>query len=103
MDPAERRLAVPVEDHSMAAGEFEGVHEGARRGSGAVIVWDEGTADVHEESPDHLAVTLRGTKLNGRFVIRLAIGNARTRREHVRGAWDIIRGKAAELQGSRAG
>jgi aromatic-L-amino-acid decarboxylase len=38
------------------------------------------------------------TKLNGRFVIRLAIGNARTQREHVRGAWDIIRTKAAELQ-----
>jgi aromatic-L-amino-acid decarboxylase len=38
------------------------------------------------------------TKLNGRFVIRLAIGNARTQREHVRGAWDIIRTKAAELR-----
>ena len=46
LDPAERRLAVPVEDHSLAAGEFEGVHEGQRRGSGAVIIWDEGTVDV---------------------------------------------------------
>jgi hypothetical protein len=30
----------------MAAGDFEGVHEGAKRGSGAVIVWDEGTVEI---------------------------------------------------------
>jgi DNA ligase D-like protein (predicted 3'-phosphoesterase) len=36
LDPAVRRLAVPVEDHSLEAGEFEGRHEGARRGTGAV-------------------------------------------------------------------
>jgi bifunctional non-homologous end joining protein LigD len=67
LDPAERRLAVPVADHSMAAGEFEGVHEGAARGSGAVIVWDEGEAEVLRDDPDHLSVVLAGTKLAGRF------------------------------------
>jgi DNA ligase D-like protein (predicted 3'-phosphoesterase) len=67
LDPAERRLAVPVADHSMEAGEFEGVHAGARRGSGAVIVWDEGTATINADDPDHLSITLDGTKLNGRF------------------------------------
>ena len=67
MDPGERRLAVPVEDHSMEAGEFEGVHKGSRRGTGAVIIWDEGTAEIDEDGPDHLAVTLHGMKLNGRF------------------------------------
>src|ERR1700740_1652491 len=46
LDPAVRRLAVPVEDHSLAAGEFEGRHERATRGSGAVIIWDEGTVDI---------------------------------------------------------
>src|ERR1700693_4788404 len=35
LDPAVRRLAVPVDDHSLAAGEFEGVHEGQSRGTGA--------------------------------------------------------------------
>jgi aromatic-L-amino-acid decarboxylase len=43
-------------------------------------------------------VFLVQTRLNGRFVIRLAIGNARTQAEHVRGAWDIIRARAAELR-----
>jgi len=46
LDPTVRRLAVPVEDHTLAAGEFEGVHPGARRGTGAVIIWDEGAADI---------------------------------------------------------
>src|SRR5580692_4405266 len=45
LDPAARRLAVPVEDHTLDAGDFEGVHEGQRRGTGAVIIWDEGPAD----------------------------------------------------------
>ena len=67
LDPAERRLAVPVADHSMEAGEFEGVHSGATRGSGAVIVWDEGTATINRDDPDHMSFTLEGTKLNGRF------------------------------------
>ena len=43
-------------------------------------------------------VFLNQTRLDGRFVMRLTIGNARTRREHVRGAWDIVRAKAAELR-----
>jgi DNA ligase D-like protein (predicted 3'-phosphoesterase) len=67
LDPAVRRLAVPVDDHSLSAGEFEGVHEGQARGSGAVIVWDEGTAEILREAPDHLSFALRGRKLTGRF------------------------------------
>jgi bifunctional non-homologous end joining protein LigD len=67
LDPAARRLAVPVEDHTLAAGEFEGVHEQATRGSGAVIVWDEGTAEILRDEPEHLSFALRGEKLHGRF------------------------------------
>jgi DNA ligase D-like protein (predicted 3'-phosphoesterase) len=67
MDPAVRRLAVEVADHSMAAGEFEGVHEGARRGTGAVIVWDEGEVERLDEEDGHVGFTVRGTKLAGRF------------------------------------
>ncbi len=67
LDPAVRRLAVEVADHSLAAGEFEGVHAGATRGTGAVIVWDEGEITDLRQEDDHLGFTLRGTKLAGRF------------------------------------
>jgi bifunctional non-homologous end joining protein LigD len=67
MDPAVRRLAVPVEDHELSAGDFEGVHEGSRRGTGAVIIWDEGPADIRREEPSHLSVVLHGRKLGGAF------------------------------------
>jgi bifunctional non-homologous end joining protein LigD len=67
LDPAVRRLAVPVADHALSAGEFEGVHEGGARGSGAVIIWDEGTVEISREEPDHLTFNLRGHKLNGGF------------------------------------
>ncbi len=67
LDPAARRLAVPVEDHTLDAGEFEGVHQGQRRGTGAVIIWDEGPADIVRDEPGHLSVTLHGRKLSGGF------------------------------------
>jgi bifunctional non-homologous end joining protein LigD len=67
-DPAVRRLAIEVEDHSMEAGEFEGVYEQSR-GSGAVIIWDEGTMEMLREEPDHLSFTLDGYKLAGRFAL----------------------------------
>jgi len=41
-------------------------------------------------------VFLVHTKLHGRIVLRLAIGNARTTRSHVQQAWDIVR-TAAQL------
>jgi aromatic-L-amino-acid decarboxylase len=43
-------------------------------------------------------VFLVHTKLNGRIVIRLAIGNARTTREHVVLAWDLVRNAATALR-----
>lgn len=65
LDPAVRRLAVPVEDHELPAGEFEGVHDGQQRGSGAVIIWDEGLAEITRDEPAHLAFTLHGSKVTG--------------------------------------
>ena len=58
---------MPVADHSLEAGEFEGVHEGAGRGSGAVIIWDEGALELLREDPAHLSFVLDGHKLGGRF------------------------------------
>jgi bifunctional non-homologous end joining protein LigD len=67
LDPGVRRLAVPVADHDLAAGDFEGVHEGQARGSGAVIIWDEGGAEILRDEPGHMSVVLHGRKLSGRF------------------------------------
>jgi DNA ligase D-like protein (predicted 3'-phosphoesterase) len=67
LDPRIRRLAVPVEDHAMSAGDFEGVHVGQARGTGAVIVWDEGTTEIVRDEPGHLSLVLHGRKLSGGF------------------------------------
>ena len=69
LDPGVRRLAVPVDDHALTAGEFEGVHEGQSRGSGAVIIWDEGTAEIVREEPGHVSLVLHGHKLSGGFAL----------------------------------
>jgi len=69
LDPALRRLAIPVEDHELIAGEFEGVRSGRARGSGAVIIWDEGPLTVHRSSTDHLSFDLFGSKLQGGFAL----------------------------------
>ena len=65
LDPAVRRLAVPVEDHSLSAGDFEGTRAGQARGTGAVIVWDEGPAEVTRDEPGHLSLVLHETRLTG--------------------------------------
>ena len=69
LDPKTRRLAVPVDDHDLEAGDFEGVHEGHRRGSGAVIIWDEGTAEIVTDEPGHMSFILHGSKLRGGFAL----------------------------------
>jgi len=69
LDPGVKRLAVPVPDHEVAAGDFEGVHEGSQRGTGAVIIWDEGTFDLVRATPKHLSFVLHGTKLHGGFAL----------------------------------
>ncbi|WP_035126931.1 DNA polymerase ligase N-terminal domain-containing protein [Conexibacter woesei] len=68
LDPAVKRLAVPVEDHGLDALDFEGVHGGGR-GTGAVIVWDEGTYALRSERDGHLSFVLHGTKLHGAFAL----------------------------------
>jgi DNA ligase D-like protein (predicted 3'-phosphoesterase) len=65
LDPGIRRLAVPVEDHPLPAGDFEGVRAGQTRGTGAVITWDEGTAEMVHDVPGHLSFIVHGRKLSG--------------------------------------
>jgi DNA ligase D-like protein (predicted 3'-phosphoesterase) len=74
-DPAERRLAVEVEDHSKGWGSFEGRIR-AGYGKGAVIVWDRGTYQSLEERPmaealadGHAKVRFDGEKLRGGYLL----------------------------------
>jgi bifunctional non-homologous end joining protein LigD len=105
LDPGERRLAVPVADHSLEAGEFEGVHEGATRGTGAVIVWDEGTVEVLAEEPDHLSFALAGEKLRGRFGLTRTGENSwilvKARDEHARRGSDIVAERPESVRSGR--
>jgi len=105
LDPAVRRLAVPVEDHSLAAGEFEGVHEGQSRGSGAVIVWDEGTVEILREEAGHLTFVLDGRKLRGRFGLTRTDDRrwilVKARDEHARPGSDIVVEEPASVRSGR--
>ena len=105
LDPAVRRLAVPVEDHTLSAGDFEGVHEGQSRGSGAVIIWDEGPAEITRDEPGHLSVTLSGHKLAGGFALTRT-GERRwilvkVRDEHARPGSDIVAERPASVRSGR--
>jgi DNA ligase D-like protein (predicted 3'-phosphoesterase) len=94
LDPAVRRLAVEVADHAMQAGEFEGVHAGATRGSGAVIVWDEGEILELRDDGDHLSFVLDGAKLAGRFGLTRTGGRqwilVKARDEEARPGSDVV-------------
>jgi len=44
-------------------------------------------------------VFLSHTRLNGRFVLRLAVGHLRTQESHVARAWDLLKAHTAQLAG----
>ena len=69
-DPADKRLAVHVEDHPIEYGDFEGIIPEGNYGAGAVIVWDRGVWVPLEDPVAGLAkgkllFELRGYKLRG--------------------------------------
>ena len=72
MDPAVKRLAMEVEDHSISHNDFEG-----RTGKGGVIVWDRGRYEqggrvAWPEALDrgHAVFVLHGEKLRGGFALQ---------------------------------
>lgn len=71
-DPAEKRLAMEVEDHPLSWGDFEGVIPEDSYGAGPVIVWDRGTWEPIGGSLEegHLSFRLDGEKLTGGWTLR---------------------------------
>ena len=70
LDPADKRMAVHVEDHPLAYGDFEGVIPPGQYGAGTVIVWDRGTWEpVGDPRAGYragkLKFELHGEKLHG--------------------------------------
>ncbi len=75
LDPADKRLAVHVEDHPISYGGFEGTIPAGQYGAGKVIVWDRGTWVPEGDNPvrDYKAGKLKfrldGEKLRGRWML----------------------------------
>ena len=74
LDPADKRLAMQVEDHPLDYGEFEGTIPKGQYGGGTVMLWDRGTwTPVGEPEASykkgHLKFDLDGEKLQGRWAL----------------------------------
>src|SRR6266404_3979764 len=76
LDPKEKRLAVEVEDHPLAYGDFEGTIPKGQYGGGTVMIWDRGYwTPEGDESPEEalkkgtLKFRLDGEKLHGSWVL----------------------------------
>lgn len=92
--PGEKRLAVHVEDHPLAYGDFEGIIPPGQYGSGEVIVWDRGNWEpLHDPAKGykkgHLEFSLKGEKLHGHWhLVRMAKREGETREN-----WLLIKGE----------
>jgi DNA ligase D-like protein (predicted 3'-phosphoesterase) len=110
MDPAVKRFAVQVEDHTIAHNDFEG-----RTGNGGVIVWDRGVYEQGGRVPwpealdrGHAVFVLHGTKLRGGFALqRTRAGDkpqwllVKRRDEHARSGSDIAAERPESVQSGR--
>jgi bifunctional non-homologous end joining protein LigD len=83
MDPADKRLAVQVEDHPVSYATFSGTIPRGAYGAGRVYIWDHGT---YEPAPGaapfnvgleagKIEFVLHGEKLQGRFALVRMGGN----------------------------
>jgi len=92
MNPADKRLAVMVEDHPLEYGEFEGIIPQGQYGAGPVLIWDSGEFQS-EGDPEsamregRLSFILKGKKLKGSFALILMKGRGSGK------DWLLIKGK----------
>jgi bifunctional non-homologous end joining protein LigD len=74
MNPAEKRLAVAVPDHSLGYIGFEGTLAEGTYGAGEVRIWDNGEFETAENVEEQmrkgkLTFTFYGAKLKGEFTL----------------------------------
>lgn len=76
MNPAEKRLAVAVDDHALAYGAFEGIIPEGRYGAGMVVIWDQGTYEpldgvdpAAQLRAGVLKFSVHGKRLTGAFML----------------------------------
>jgi bifunctional non-homologous end joining protein LigD len=79
MNPADKRLAVMVEDHLLEYGEFEGIIPQGQYGAGPVLIWDSGEFQPEDDPKTALKngrfnFFLNGKKLKGSFALMLMKG-----------------------------
>jgi bifunctional non-homologous end joining protein LigD len=110
LDPAEKRLAVRVEDHPLGYATFEGRIPEGQYGAGDVTVWDHGTYEnllADKAQPKTVAegidagrleFALHGEKLQGRFALIRMRGRQRGKEN-----WLLIKMKDEFAQAATAG
>ncbi|MCB1414639.1 MAG: hypothetical protein KDJ76_16065, partial [Xanthobacteraceae bacterium] len=96
LDPADKRLAVEVEDHPLAYGDFEGIIPRGQYGGGTVQLWDRGywSADDPEAGlrEGDLRFTLDGERLRGEWVlVRMRRGKTGSKTGDKRTNWLLIK------------
>jgi bifunctional non-homologous end joining protein LigD len=100
LDPADKRLAMQVEDHPVSYFDFEGTIPQGNYGAGTVMVWDVGTwepqGDAHTMlQKGDLKFRLNGKKLKGDF----ALVHIKSRRPDSKGnEWLLIKHRDAYVQ-----
>lgn len=99
LDPADRRLAVEVEDHPLDYAGFEGAIPEGEYGAGSVIVWDRGTFRPQGEASFEtmlekgaVKIEIAGEKLAGGFTL------VRTRFAGKKNNWLLIKEKDAHAR-----